>query len=87
MKGAGQIEARVSEGAEAHGPIKQDPAAAASNVSPGVDSKRRSCLGFSLHNPLSFFFMVGSDFTNGFRINGSMVTNGCGSGSFVLHSN
>lgn len=87
MKGAGQIEARVSEDAVAHGPVKQDPAFTASNISPGAGSVHRSCLGFSLRNPQSVFFMAGSDFVNGFIINALMVTNGCGTGSFVLHSN
>ncbi len=87
MKGAGQIEARVSEDTIAHGSIKQDPALTASNISPGAASERRSCLGFSLRNPQSVFFTAGSDFVNGFIINALMVTNGCGTGSFVLLSN
>lgn len=87
MKDAGQIEAPVSEDAVAHGPVKPDPALTASNISPGAGSEHRSCLGFSLRNPQSVFFMVGSDFVKGFIINALMVTNGCGTGSFVLHSN
>lgn len=87
MKGAGQIEARVSEDAVAHGPVKLDPALTASNTSPGAGSEHRSCLGFSLRNPQSVFFMMGSDFLNEYIINGLMVTNGCGTGSFVWHSN
>lgn len=87
MKDAGQIEARVSEDAAAHRAIKQDPALAASNISPGAGSEHRSCLGFSLLNPRSVFFAVGSDFLSGFIINGLMVANGCGAGGFVLHSN
>lgn len=87
MKGAGQIEALVSEDAVAHGPIKQDPALTASNISPATGSEHRSCLGFSLPNRQAVFFTEASDFVNGFIINGLMVTNGCGTGSFVLHSN
>lgn len=87
MKGAGQIEARASEEAVAREPIKHDPALTASNISPSTDSEHRSCLGFSLRNPQSVFFTVGSDFVNGFIINGLMVTNGCGTASFVLHFN
>lgn len=62
MKGAGQIEARVSEDAVAHGPIKQDPALTASNISPGAGSEHRSCLGFSLRNPLVCLFHGGFGF-------------------------
>lgn len=75
------------EDAVAHGPVKQDPALTASNISPGAGSEHRSCLGFSLRNPQSVFFMAGSDFVNGFIINVLMVTNGCGPASFVLLSN
>lgn len=87
MKGAGQIETRLSEDAVAHGPVRRDPVLTASNISPGAGSEHRSCLGFSLCNPQSVFFMAGSDFVNGFIINALMVTNGCGTGRFVLHSN
>lgn len=87
MKGAEWVEARVSEDAVALGPVRQDPVLTASNISPGAGSEHRSCLGFSLHNPQSVFFMAGSDFVNGSIINALMVTNGSDPGSFVLHSN
>lgn len=87
MKGAGQIEARVSEDTVVQEPIKRDPVLTASNISPGASSEHRSCLGFLLRNPQSVFSVAGLDFMNGFIINALMVTNGCGTGSFVSHSN
>lgn len=68
----------MSEDAVAHGPIKRDPALTASNISPGAGSEHRSCLGFSLRNPQTGFFMGGLDFMNGFIINAFVVTNGYG---------
>lgn len=81
MNGAGQIEARLSEDAAAHGPVRQDPVLTASNISPGAGSEHRSCLGFSLCNRQTVFFIVGLDFVNGF------IINGCGTGRFLWHSN
>lgn len=86
MKGAGQIEACMSEDAVTHEPIKQDPALTASNISPDAGTAHRSCLEFSLRNLQVCLFHGGSDFVNGFIINGLMVANGCGTGSFILHS-
>ena len=70
------------------GPAGGDPALTASNISPGAGSEHRSCLGFSLCNPQTVFFMGGFGFREWvFIINALMVTNGRGTGRFVLHSN
>lgn len=62
MKGAGQIEACVSEDAVTHGPIKQDTALTASNISPDTGTEHRSCLEFSLHNLQVYLFHGGFGF-------------------------